>query len=62
MINTVSELGIDGYFLNLIKRVPTKNLLNDERLNAFHLRLGEKRRLSPEKDVKYILIGKTRVK
>ena len=44
MIKTLQELGMDGTFLNIVKAIydkPTTNIiLNDEKLQAFHLRSG----------------------
>lgn len=44
LIQTLSKLGIEGHFLNLIKIIykkPVANMiLNDKKLNAFPLRLG----------------------
>ena len=44
MIKTLSKMGIEGKYLNIIKAIydkPTANLiLNSEKLKAFPLRLG----------------------
>ena len=43
MIKTLSKLGIEGEYLNIIKAIyekPTANILNGQKLKAFSLRSG----------------------
>ena len=49
MIETLNNLNVEEMCLSIIEGVydkPTANILNDEKLNAFPLRLGKRKRCS----------------